>query len=71
MKIFVAPAPSDEETEVCSAAISVKRNRAAAEWRTGTETRTKTEETIVASRSVQFPSVRSGNRNPLKNAAGL
>lgn len=71
MKMFVAPALSDDETEVCSAAISVRRSSAAAEWRTGTDTRTRTEETIVASRSVQLPSVRSGNKKPLKKAAGL
>ena len=71
MNMLVAPALSDDEIEVCSAAISVKRNKAAAEWRTGTDTRTRTEEMIVASRRVQLPSVKSGNRKPLKKAAGL
>ena len=71
MNTFVAPALSDDEIEVCSAAISVRRNSAAAEWRTGTDTRTRTEEIMSASRRVQLPSVKRGKRKPLKKAAGL
>ena len=46
MNIFVAPAASLDIDDVCSAAISVKRRRAAAEWSTGIETRTRTPDTI-------------------------
>lgn len=69
--MFVAPALSDDDIDVCSAAISVNLNRAAAECRTGMDTRASTEAIMVAARSVQLPSVSNGNRNPLKNAAGL
>lgn len=69
MKMFVAPAFS-VEMDVCSAAISVRRRRAAAEWRTGIETRARTLDMMWASRRVHVP-LTSGKRNPLKNAAGL
>ena len=49
MKMFVAPAASLDIEEVCSAAISVNRSRAAAECRTGIETRTRTEPMMCAS----------------------
>lgn len=70
MKVFVAPALS-VETDVCSAAISVRRKRAAAECKTGIETRTITLETMCASRRVHVPSLTNGNKKPLKKAAGL
>lgn len=70
MKMFVAPALS-VAMDVCSAAISVRRIRAAAEWRTGTFNLTSTLEIMCASRRVQVPLLTRGNRKPLKNAAGL
>ena len=51
--------------------ISARRRRAAAEWRTGTETRVRTDPTIWASLRVQVPDWQRGKRNPLKKAAGL
>lgn len=70
MKMFVAPALS-VATDVCSAAISVRRMRAAAEWRTGIFNLTSTLEMMCASRSVQVPLLTRGNKKPLKNDAGL
>ena len=70
MKTLVAPAASLDIEDVCSAAISVNRNRAAAECNTGIDTRTKTLEMICASRRVHCPSTR-GKRRPLNQALGL
>ena len=70
MNMLVAPPPS-VDIDACSAAMSVKRISAAAECNTGTDTLTSTLDMIWASRSVHVPEPTSGNRNPLKNAAGL
>jgi hypothetical protein len=70
MKIFVAPPPSVPADDSW-AAISQSPLIAAAECRTGTETRTRTAEMMCASRSVQVPLPTKGNRNPLNHAAGL
>lgn len=72
MNMFVAPVPSDErDADVCSAAISHNRSNAAAECKTGIDTRAMTDETMCASRSVHVPVAMSGNSNPLKKQAGL
>lgn len=72
MKMFVAPVPSeDREEAVCSAAMSQRRRRAAAEWRTGIETRVMTLETMCASRRVHVPPATRGKSSPLKKQAGL
>lgn len=52
MKTLVAPAASLDIEDVCSAAISVSLNSAAAECKTGMETRTRTLEMMWASRRV-------------------
>ena len=70
MKTLVAPALS-VLTDVCSAAISVRRRSAAAECKTGMETRTRTLEMMWASLRVHLPPETRGNRKPLKKAAGL
>jgi len=70
MKIFVAPPPSVPAEASC-AAMSQSPFSAAAEWRTGTETRASTADTMCASRSVQVPLATKGNRKPLNHAAGL
>jgi len=70
MKMLVAPPPS-LPTEASSAAMSHSPFMAAAEWRRGIDTRTRTPDIILASRSVQLPLETKGNRNPLKKAAGL
>lgn len=70
--MFVAPVPSeDKDAVVCSAAISHIRSSAAAECRTGIETRAMTLETMAASRKVHVPLATRGKRRPLKKQAGL
>lgn len=70
--MFVAPVPSEDKDEaVCSAAMSQRRRSAAAEWRTGIETRAITLETMCASRRVHVPPPTRGKSNPLKKHAGL
>ena len=63
MKTFVAP-PASVGIELCSAAISHKRTKAAAECSTGMDTRASTDETIWASRKVQVPLPTKRNKNP-------
>ena len=70
MKMFVAPPPS-VDTDVCSAAISHSLIIAAAECRTGIDTRARTLDTMCASLSVHVSLLTIGKRKPLKNAAGL
>ena len=70
MKMLQGPAASGSD-DICSAAISHRRWRAAAECRTGTETLATTDATIVASRCVQVTSVSMGKTTPLKKALGL
>lgn len=60
---FVALTHS-ELWDACSAAISQRVLIAAAEWRTGIETRAKTPDTMCASRKVQVPDATRGKRKP-------
>lgn len=72
MKTLRAPVPSDDSVAVViSAAMSHRRSKAAAECRTGMDTRAITEETMCASRRVQVPLETSGKSSPLKKQAGL
>lgn len=72
MKMLTAPVPSDDSVaEVMSAAMSHMRSNAAAECRTGMDTRAITDETMCASRRVQVPLETRGKSRPLKKQAGL
>ena len=51
--------------------ISASRSKAAAEWSTGMETFESTEPMMAASFNVTPPPSQSGNKMPLKKAAGL